>query len=247
MKPYFKPTKADEKGMDTYSILKTDKKIIFPYNPDGSLIDNSVMKKDYPGTYQYLVDCYDLLVPRCLNAGKGRDIKNATVDTWYQYGRTQALTAFVDTPKLIVRVLSKEPMYAYDKNDMLIASGGTAGYCAIAELPNSKYDLFYIQAWLNHPYTEKLFQIMGSDFEGGFTARGTYLLKKIPFVELDFEDNRQKRLYEDVVNASRRVYDLNEVLETKKNKAALEVIQREKENIIKEIENNITRIYKLQF
>ena len=66
-------------------------------------------------------------------------------------------------------------------------------------------------------------------------------------MELDFEDNRQKRLYEDVVNASRRVYDLNEVLETKKNKAALEVIQREKENIIKEIENNITRIYKLQF
>jgi len=115
------------------------------------------------------------------------------------------------------------------------------------EYNKSKYDLFYIQAWLNHPYTEKLFQIMGSDFEGGFTARGTYLLKKIPFVELDFEDNRQKRLYEDVVNASRRVYDLNEVLETKKNKAALEVIQREKENIIKEIEKNITRIYKLQF
>ena len=233
--------------MDTYSLLKTDKKIIFPYNPDGSLIDISIMKKDYPGTYQYLVDCYDLLVPRCLNAGKGRDIKNATEDTWYQYGRTQALTAFVDTPKLIVRVLSKEPMYAYDKNDMLIASGGTAGYCAIAELPDSKYDLFYIQAWLNHPYTEKLFQIMGSDFEGGFTARGTYLLKKIPFVELDFEDGRQKRLYEDVVNSSRRVYGLNEILATKKDKAALEVIQREKEKIIKEIENNITRVYKLQF
>ena len=161
LKPYFKPTKADEKGMNTYSLLKTDKKIIFPYNSDGSLIDIAVMKKDYPGAYQYLWDCYDLLVPRCLNAGKGRDIKNATADTWYQYGRTQALTAFVDTPKLIVRVLSKEPMYAYDKNNMLIASGGTAGYCAIAELPDSKYDLFYIQAWLNHPYTEKLFSDNG--------------------------------------------------------------------------------------
>lgn len=247
LKPYFKPTKADEKGMDTYSLLKTDKKIIFPYNTDGELIDISVMTKDYPGTYQYLMDCYDLLVPRCLNAGKGRDIKNATADTWYQYGRTQALTAFVNTPKLIVRVLSKEPMYAYDKNDMLIASGGTAGYCAIAELPDSKYDLFYIQAWLNHPYTEKLFRIMGSDFEGGFTARGTFLLKKIPFVELDFEDDRQKRLYEDVVNASRQVYELNTILAAKKDKEALEVIRREKERIIKEIEKNITRVYKLQF
>ena len=40
-----------------------------------------------------------------------------------------------------------------------IASGGTAGYCAIAKLPDSKYDLRYIQAWLNHPYTEKYFKL----------------------------------------------------------------------------------------
>jgi hypothetical protein len=247
LKPYFKPTKADEKGMGTYSLLRTDKKIIFPYNSDGSLIDIDTMQKEYSGTYQYLLDCYDLLVPKCLNGGKGRDIKNATADTWYQYGRTQALTAFVDTPKLIVRVLSKEPMYAYDKADMLIASGGTAGYCAIAELPASKYDLFYIQAWLNHPYTEKLFQIMGSDFEGGFTARGTYLLKRIPFVELDFGDEKQEQLYEEVVKASKKIYELNEMLEIKKDKSTRTVVQQEIENLIKQIENDIKKIYKLQF
>lgn len=247
MKPYFKPTKADEKGMGTYSLLRTDKKIIFPYNSDGSLIDIDTMQKEYSGTYQYLLDCYDLLAPKCLNGGKGRDIKNATADTWYQYGRTQAITAFVDTPKLIVRVLSKEPMYAYDKADMLIASGGTAGYCAISELPASKYDLFYIQAWLNHPYTEKLFQIMGSDFEGGFTARGTYLLKKIPFVELDFDDEKQEQLYEEVVKASKKIYELNEMLEIKKDKSTRTVVQKEIENLIKLIENDITKIYKMQF
>ena len=247
LKPYFKPTKADEKGMGTYSLLRTDKKIIFPYRSDGSLIDIRTMQEKYSGTFQYLLDCYDLLVPKCLNGGKGRDIKNAAPDTWYQYGRTQALTAFIDTPKLIVRVLSKEPMYAYDKQDMLIASGGTAGYCAIAELPDSKYDLFYIQAWLNHPFTEKLFQIMGSDFEGGFTARGTYLLKKIPFVDLDFQDENQKKLYDAVVRASRRIYELNETLEKKKDKATVGVVQNEKEKLKKQIESDISRIYKLQF
>lgn len=46
LKPFFKPTKADEKGMGTYSILKTDKYIIFPYNADGSLISIDVMKKN---------------------------------------------------------------------------------------------------------------------------------------------------------------------------------------------------------
>ena len=247
LKPFFKPTKADEKGMGTYSLLKTDKHIIFPYNADGSLISIDIMKEEYPGTYQYLQDCYDLLVPKCLNGGKGRDIKNATADTWYQYGRTQALTAFVNTPKLIVRILSKEPMYAYDENDMLIASGGTAGYCAIAKLPDSKYDLRYIQAWLNHPYTEKLFQIMGSDFEGGFTARGTYLLKKIPFVELDFNDEKQKALYESVLISTEKINELNIALEQKKDKASINVIEAEKENLSKQIEDNITKIYNLQF
>ena len=230
LKPFFKPTKADEKGMGTYSLLKTDKCIIFPYNADGSLISIDVIKKEYPGTYQYLEDCYDLLVPKCLNGGKGRDIKNATADTWYQYGRTQAITSFVNTPKLIVRILSKDPMYAYDENDMLIASGGTAGYCAISKLSNSKYDLRYIQAWLNHPYTEKLFQIMGSEFEGGFTARGTYLLKKIPFVELDFNDKIQKELYESVLVSVKRIRELNNVLEQRKDKASVSVIEAEKEN-----------------
>lgn len=170
-----------------------------------------------------------------------------TADTWYQYGRTQALTAFVNTPKLIVRILSKEPMYAYDENDMLIASGGTAGYCAIAKLPDSKYDLRYIQAWLNHPYTEKLFQIMGSDFEGGFIARGTYLLKKIPFVELDFDDEKQKVLYESVLTSTKKINELNIVLEQKKDKASISVIEAEKENLSKQIEDNITKIYNLQF
>ncbi|MCQ4636723.1 Eco57I restriction-modification methylase domain-containing protein [Anaerovorax odorimutans] len=247
LKPYFKPTKADEKGMDTYSLLKTDKHIIFPYNTDGSLIDLDTMKSKYPGTYEYLLDCYELLVPKCLNGGVGRDIKNAAPDTWHQYGRTQALTAFINTPKLIVRVLSKAPMYAYDKNDMLIASGGTAGYCAIATPPDCKYDLAYIQAWLNHPYTEKLFQIMGSDFEGGFTARGTYLLKRIPFVDLDFNDESQRDRYEAVVKASKRIYQLNEALELKQDKATTEVIRNEKENLMKQIEENITKIYKFQF
>ena len=78
LKPFFKPTKADEKGMGTYSLLKTDKHIIFPYNADGSLISIDIMKEEYPGTYQYLQDCYDLLVPKCLNGGKGRDKKNGT-------------------------------------------------------------------------------------------------------------------------------------------------------------------------
>lgn len=233
--------------MDTYSSLATDKRIIFPYDEEGKLFDIETMKQRFAGTYEYLVDCYDRLVPKCLNGGVGRDVPDATSETWYKYGRTQALTAFVNTPKLIVRVLSKEPMYAYDAENMLIASGGTAGYCAIRMKKESNYALEYIQAWLAHPYTEKLLQIQGSDFENGFTARGTFLLNKLPFVELDFSDDQQKNLYEDVVIKTRKIYDLNHQMILHPDKASKNVIEKEKSKYIVEIQKLIERVYQQKF
>ncbi len=247
LKPYFKPTKVAEKGMGTYSLLNTDKKIIFPYDKEGNLYDIETMKKNFPGAFNYLCDCYDRLVPRCLNNGIGRDVPDATSDTWYKYGRTQALTAFVNTPKLIVRVLSKEPMYAYDENDMLIASGGTAGYCAISESNRSDYALEYIQAWLAHPYTEKVFQIQGSDFENGFTARGTFLLKKLPFVKLDFTDDKQKELYDNVIFMTRKIYELNHQMILHPDKKSKGVLENEKNKNIVEIQKLIEKVYKQKF
>lgn len=247
LKPYFKPTKKNEKGMSTYTLLETNKRIIFPYDTEGKLLDIETMKEQYPGTFQYLLDCYDRLVPKCLNNGIGRDIPDVTENTWYKYGRTQALTAFIHTPKLIVRVLSKEPMYAYDNQDMLIASGGTAGYCAISQLKDSLYELEYIQAWLSHPYTERIFQIQGSDFENGFTARGTYLLKKILFAKLDFTDRKQKVLYDEVVLNTRKIYQINAELKQRIDKSATGILENEKNRLIERIEDLITKVYQQKF
>lgn len=247
LKPYFKPTKRKEKGLSTYSALKTDKRIIFPYDINGKLYDIQFMKDYYPGTYHYLEKCFDRLVPKCLNNGVGRDVPDATIDTWYKYGRTQALTSFINTPKLIVGILSKEPMYVYDNQNMLIASGGTAGYCAISEIKGSGYELEYIQAWLTHPYTEKILQIQGSDFENGFNARGTFLLNKLPFVKLDFSDIRQKRLYQMVVEKTKEIYNLNSKLDESLDRASMRILSREKGKLIKEIEDIITKIYQQDF
>ena len=232
LRPYFKPTKQSEKGLNSYSSLSTDKRIIFPYDRDGKLIEIETMERSFPGTYEYLKAYYDRLVPKCVSAKGVRDVPNATKETWYQYGRTQALTAFTNTPKLIVGVLSKEPMYAYDKADMLIASGGTAGYCAISLKPNSPYELEYIQAWLSNPNTEKLLEIVGSDFEGGFTARGTFVLSTLPFVELDFTKPSQKDLYERVVCYSREIYGLNKTLEEHPTKQVESITVRRKKELV---------------
>ena len=232
LRPYFKPTKQKEKRLNSYSILETDKQIIFPYNGDGQLYSVEIMESRYPGTYEYLKAYYNRLVPKSISPIGTRDVPNATPETWYQYGRTQALTAFTNTPKLIVGALSKEPMYAFDNQDMLIASGGTAGYCAISKKSNSPYELEYIQAWLSSPFTEKLIDIVGSDFEGGFVARGTFVLSTLPFVELDFTKSNQKDLYDRVVAYTREIYGLNTVLMKHPSKSIENTaIRRKKERL----------------
>ena len=247
LRPYFKPTKKAEKGLNSYSVLTTDKQIIFPYDSNGHLIPIDRMKRDYAGTYAYLEAYYDRLVPKSVSENGVRDVPNATIDTWYQYGRTQALTAFINTPKLIVGVLSKEPMYAMDTNDMLIASGGTAGYCAVSQKEGSPYALEYIQAWLSHPITERILEIVGSDFEGGFTARGTFVLSTLPFVELNFNNKQQKAIYDRVVSASKEIYKINGDLATAPAKRIANMLQRQKDNLISEIQALIEKVYRLDF
>lgn len=247
LRPYFKPTRQDERGLNSYSVLQTDKRIIFPYDGAGHLIPIDEMKASYPGTYAYLEAYYDRLVPKCVSDSGIRDVPNATADTWYQYGRTQALTAFINTPKLIVGVLSKDPMYVLDKNDFLIASGGTAGYCAVSKKADSPYALEYIQAWLSNPITERILEIVGSDFEGGFIARGTFVLSTLPFVELDFENAMQKSIYDRVVEASKEIYDINATLSGQPAKRISKLLQTRKNALIKEIEELIAKVYQLDF
>ena len=76
LKTYFKPTKASEKGMSTYSVLTTDKHIIFPYDVNGKLIDigtaKELMKKTKVKKQEYLESIkivnYDAVLERIQGA-----------------------------------------------------------------------------------------------------------------------------------------------------------------------------------
>ena len=244
LRPYFKPTRAAEKGANSYSHIETNKKIIFPYDSKGNLIPEEEMKRLYPGVYQYLLFNYQRLLPRVVSGNRnGRDVPDATASTWYQYGRTQSLTAFINTPKLIVGILSRAPMFVYDDQDLFIASGGTAGYCAMASKAGSPYALEYIQAWMSHPLTEEILKISASDFEGGFHARGTKVLKKVPFIEIDLGSPRWRKLHDNVVKNSRRVYAISAKLAGCLPPRQRTLLARTKKGIIKQIQDAITTVY----
>ena len=246
LKRYYKPVLKSEKNLSTYDIYSTDKYIIFPYDANGQLYDINTMEANYPNTFEYLRFNYDRLKPKQIDSTGRRDVPLATQDTWYQYGRNQAFKVFTNRKKLIVGILSKKAMYLYDDKDLVIASGGTAGYCGISQKMNSKYELEYIQAYLTHPYTEKLFSIIGSDFEGEHYSRGTNVLEKIPFKVLDFENYNHRNLYDIVVSKTKRIYDINNQMSaTRIDKHSKTVLLNEKSQLIDDIEKAITEIYQL--
>lgn len=90
-------------------------------------------------------------------------------------------------------------------------------------------------------------EIVGSDFEGGFTARGTFVLSTLPFVELDFAVEEQKAIHDRVVSVSREIYKINDALAGRPAKRIANLLQRQKETLISEIQELIGRVYRLDY
>ena len=251
LKMYFQPINKVEKNVNSFDPLVTDKYIIFPYDKNGELIDINLSQ--YSGIKEYLLDNYDLIVPKQISGkSTGRDVPNANENNWYQFGRVQAINEFNNEEKLIVGVMSKEPMFMYDNENLVIQSGGTAGYCGIKMKENNKYDLFFLQAYLSHPIISDVMEKMGSDFEGGFYSRGTQVLEKLPIINVDFENEKEKALYNKIVEKTKKIYELNIVLKSSLlrdrtlNTVDSKAIINLKNHIIKGIMDYITELIKMK-
>lgn len=249
LRKYFKPSFREKGLLDSYFNVDelTRTYNIFPYDLNGNLIDKTVLEKT--NLWNYLIDNKEALMPKCFGGKRDVQPQPENEDNWYQYGRRQAITSLNTRKKIIVGVNRKKDnqMYLIDENHMLIASGGTAGYVGISLKNDSLYELEYIQAWLNHPMTEFYLQTIGSDFEGGFVARGTYTLPMVPFIQLDFEQEKQKALHDKVVSCTQKIYQLNHEMTIKADKKTRNILNNEKERLINEIEQLITNVYQQKF
>ncbi|POZ57071.1 Type IIS restriction enzyme Eco57I [Lysinibacillus sphaericus] len=245
LRPFYKPTKKFEKNLGSYDIVKTNKYIIFPYDLNGKIYSEAVLQSEFSGTWEYLESNYELLVPKQVSSIGKRDVPHATSESWYHYGRIQALTKFIDRPKLIVGVLSSKPFYYLDNEDMLIASGGTAGYCAITQKEDSKYAIEFLQAILTHPLMEWIISMTASEFDNGFHARGTALLRTLPIVKIDFENADDIEKYSRIVNLSRDIYALNHKLANKLDSRSKKILENDKSTKIKEIQTIIWKLYEV--
>lgn len=195
-RPYFK-TLSGLDGLNTYRPFLPNSFVIYPYkkvDDKVEFIEIEDLKKSYPFAFTYLMHYQNKL------ANPKRDIKPKpkTSDEWYRYGRHQSLEKCDVPAKIIVGVLSQGDKYAIDYHATLISSGGTAGYCMITLPTHFEYSIYYIQALLNSKYLEWFASLIGEVFRGGYIARGTKVLQKLPIRFINFENRDDKSLHDDI-------------------------------------------------
>lgn len=214
-------------GLVSFHPLPITALVIFPYNMEYQYNESSHSRglinplSQSERVLRARVIPPDELKDRCPNAYQwleynrkrlmNRDIRPSLYPEgeWYRYGRDQALTLFENRLKIVIGVNSLGDKYVLDTSNTLLASGGTAGECAIAHfrepIRRSRYDLYFILALLNHKAIEFFCRKRGSPFRGGWFARGTAVLKDVPVPNIDFD---QPQVNADRINAYNEVVAL---------------------------------------
>lgn len=205
-RPYFK-TSSGSDNLYTYRPFSPNSFVIYPYlktNEDIKFVEIEQLESNFPEAFKYL-NHYKNKLNRST-----RDIKPTpeTADEWYRYGRHQSLDKCDVPAKIIVGVLSQGNKYTIDYYGSLISSGGTAGYCMITLPDDFPYSIYYIQAILNSKYLEWFSALMGEVFRGGYIARGTKVLKKLPVRIIDFDKSDDKAIHDEIASLQKKLIQL---------------------------------------
>ncbi|MCP4363213.1 MAG: N-6 DNA methylase [Chloroflexi bacterium] len=246
LKPFYEGNVAE---LRSFYPLPATAFVLFPYEinvVDGrfttTLISPQAMRANYPLAYAWLHHNRDTLTRRDISP------KPYPVDEWYRFGRQQALAAFENRAKIIVGVNSLGDKYVYDETNTLLASGGTAGECAIAAFRNadkqSPYNLYFLHALLNHKVVEFFCRKRGSPFRGGWFARGTAVLKEIPIPNIDTTtDNSRHQSYQEIVATNQKLHAVCRTLNATTSNVDRSRLERQKRTIKNNLDAMISQLY----
>lgn len=193
--------------LSAFSRPQANSYIIFPYKINGNrAIPYSIdeMQTQFPRCWGYLQNHESKLRARNLQ----------TPEIWHGYGRTQSLTRFNGAPKLIWPVLSLEPRYAYDDQDILFTGGGNGPYYGLRTRPDTPLSIFYLQAILSHPIFEAMVASVASPFRGGYKSHSKQFLQGLPIRQIDITKRDEKAAHDAIVTSVQQLIRANDELRT---------------------------------
>lgn len=147
--------------------------------------------------------------------------------------------------KIVVGVLSTGDKYVLDNTKAIVSSGGTAGYCIIS-LPNdSQYSIYYVQAILNSKYCEWFAGLYGEVFRGGYIARGTKILEKLPIRKIDFENDGERSQHNSIAELQKTLIKIHSELSLTTNQRKKIQLQRRFIDLKNNMKEQLSSLYNL--
>jgi hypothetical protein len=187
------------KGGDSraYLLSKTDRLILFPYAADtvgsATLITASVLKKNYPLTWDYLVTNRKYLEER--EEGSFRN------DSWFAYGRSQALDV-MPLPKLFTPDLALTASFAFDGTGEFFFTGGVSGGYGI--LPRDGVSPKWLLALLNSRTVDFFHHQVATQMRGGWYSYESRFISGLPIADADVDQVEWVEMLVDTLLCSRR-------------------------------------------
>jgi hypothetical protein len=179
-------------SFSSFDTVEANALLIFPYSiTDGKAVTFSEQhfQGNYPLAWSYLNNLKPLLERRNINGSKE--------PKWYQFGRSQSLTKFHNTKKVIWPVLSTKSSYVLDEKNLLFTGGGNGPYYSL--ISNTDYSPLYIMGILSHPLFEAMVKAGASEFRGAYYSHGKQFIENLPIKRIDFNVPEQKKQHNDVV------------------------------------------------
>ena len=176
-----------------FDSIDPNAQMIFPYTFDNGraeVLTEEYFIEHYPLCWSYLNEYRVQLAGRNIN---GRD------PVWYQYGRSQSLTRYHNTAKLIWPVLSTKPSYVLDEMNIQFTGGGNGPYYSL--INDSEYSILYILGILSHPLFERMVKAGASEFRGDYYSHGKQFIENIPIRVIDQENEDDIRCYNKIIQS----------------------------------------------
>ena len=185
-------------SFNLFDTVKPNAQLIFPYTvlkDRAEVFSEDYFQEQFPLTWAYLNTFKVELSKRSINGSKGFK--------WYQYGRSQSLTRFHNTQKLIWAVLSTNPGYIFDENNLQFTGGGNGPYYSL--FTNSNYSLHYILGILAHPMFEAMVKSGASEFRGAYYSHSKQFIENLPIRQIDFTNINNRRNHNEIVKTVKKL------------------------------------------
>lgn len=214
--------------------------IIFPYEFIPStkgrirahLIQPPEMARRFPGCWNYLNARRAELEHRSISGGPAAERQ------WYQYGRSQSLTK-IEGDKIILQVLSLEPRYAYDDQDIIVTGGGNGPYYLIRARFGTGVSNHYLLAVLNHQLSEAFVRTNTSVFRDGYYSHGKQFIETLP-IPIPNEETK-----DEIETLVVRLIDVQDALVFAKTPQERKKLRRSIVNLRQLIEHRVSHLFGL--